>query len=689
MRIGACVLGVLASTSLSLPPAAAAATPSGFSDDLVASLTRPTDLTFAPDGRMLVTTQPGQLRVIADGALLPTAALDLAANGTICTNAERGLLGVAVDPGFATNGSIYLYYTFKKSGNCDLNSITGPVNRVSRFTLSPPPGNTVDPLSEVVLIDNIPSPAGNHNAGDLHVAADGLLYATVGDGECKIGDASRCGAQNDNARSLDTLLGKILRIGLDGSVPSTNPYAGASGARRCGDPAGVPSGTGPCSETFASGLRNPFRFAFRPGTSEFYINDVGQAAWEEINLGLAGADYGWNLREGNCAVGSTSDCDAPPAGMTNPIHVYGHTAGCRSITGGAFVPVGVWPAGFDDAYLFSDWVCGKIFRLVPNASGGFDQVEFATGLGGVVATAFGPYGATQALYYITFAGGGTVRRISAIPSTNDVPVANAGTAGTASGVPVAITLTGSDVETCDLTFNAPATTVAGGTLGPPGPRACGSGSPNTDSASITYTPPGGGFTGPDSFAFTVHDGTDPSTPRTISITVGGAGGTAVFGPAADAQVNSSNPSSNYGTLTTIRTREGTGASSNPIYRSYLQFNVAGLSGTVSDVKLRLFVTDPSPNLQQVFAVTPDTWIESGAGGITYNATPALDTPASPLAGAPAPTTGWVEIDLPNSAVSGNGPLSLALKSAGTNSAIFSSREGANDPQLVVTFAAGP
>jgi hypothetical protein len=291
-------------------------------------------------------------------------------------------------------------------------------------------------------------------------------------------------------------------------------------------------------------------------------------------------------------------------------------------------------------------------------------------------------------YTVTDSAGGTSTQFTVnltVSPVNDLPIANAGTAGTASGVPVAITLTGSDVETCDLTFIAPATTVAGGTLGALGPRGCVTGSPNTDSASVTYTPPGGGFSGPDSFTFTVDDGTAPSTPKTITITVGGAGGTAVFGPAADAQVNSSNPNTNYGTLTTIRTREGTGSSSSPIYRSYLQFNVAGVSGAVSDVKLRLYVTDPSPNPQQVFAVSPDTWIESGAGGITYNATPAIDTPATPLAGAPVPATGWVEIDLPNAAVSGNGPVSFALKSAGTNSAIFSSREGANRPQLVVAY----
>jgi glucose/arabinose dehydrogenase len=690
LRVAASVVVMLMSTAFTAERVAAAPVlPAGFADDPVVSVGSPTDIAFTPDGRMLITTQPGRLRIVADGALLPTAALDLVAAGTVCSNSERGMLGVAVDPGFAVNGYIYIFWTFKKYGACPTNTSTAPVNRVSRFTLSPPPDNTVDPASEVVLIDNIESPAGSHNAGDLHVGADGLLYVTVGDGSCRLTDATMCAADNDNARHLDTLLGKVLRIGLDGSIPSGNPYASAPGARRCGDPAGGPAGTGPCSETFASGLRNPFRFAFKPGTNEFHINDVGQATWEEIDLGSAGADYGWNVREGFCATGSTTDCAAPPAGMTNPIHVYGHSAGCKSITGGAFVPVGVWPSAYDGAYLFSDYICGKIFRLVPNGSGGFDQVEFVTGLGAnsAVAMQFGPYGSTQALYYTTYAGGGSVRRISATSTANQIPIANAGSASTATDAPVAISLTGSDVETCELTFDVPATTLAGGTLSGPSSVGCATGSPNSDSASVTYTPPGG-FSGPDSFSFTVGDGTATSTPKTISITVGGTGGTATFSAAADAQVYSSQPTTNYGTATSMRTREGNATSSNPTYRSYVQFNVAGVSGPVSDVKLRLWVTDPSPGLQNVYALTPDDWIESGTGSLTYNRVPAMDTPASPLGGAAAPTSGaWVEIDLANSAVGGNGLVSFAIRNAGTNSAIFSTREGAHAPQLVVAWGA--
>jgi len=202
------------------PPVAEAATvPTGFTDVSVTGVPGPTALAFTPDGRMLVATQGGRLRVYQDGALRPTPALDLAAQ--LCTNSERGLLGVAVDPAFAANRSIYLYYTFNNGGVC--------VNRVARYTLAD--DNTVDPASETVLIDNIPSPGGNHNGGDLHFGADGYLYVSVGDGGCDYRDISRCAGANAAARDRTVLLGKVLRVTRDGDIPPTNPYRGADSAR--------------------------------------------------------------------------------------------------------------------------------------------------------------------------------------------------------------------------------------------------------------------------------------------------------------------------------------------------------------------------------------------------------------------------------------------------------------------------
>jgi glucose/arabinose dehydrogenase len=173
-------LTVLLLMLLQAKPAAPATVRPGFEDRLLTSIDKPIALAFTPDGRMIIATQPGQLRVYKNGQLLQTPALNISSK--LCTNSERGLLGVAVDPNFSTNKYVYLFYTYNKFGVCPTGQPTNPsnpVNRVSRFEMS---GNIVDPASEKVLIDNIPSPNGNHNAGDLHFGKDGYLYVTVGDG---------------------------------------------------------------------------------------------------------------------------------------------------------------------------------------------------------------------------------------------------------------------------------------------------------------------------------------------------------------------------------------------------------------------------------------------------------------------------------------------------------------------------
>ena len=342
-RITAAVVAVIvAGIVAASPPARAIVLPAGFTDELVAAVGAPTALAFTPDGRLLITTQPGQLRVYQNGALVGTAALNLATNGLICSNSERGLLGVAVDPAFTptSNNYIYLYYTFNRAGTC--------VNRVSRFTLST--SNVAS--GESVLIDNIPSPAGNHNGGDVQFGKDGTLYVSVGDGGCDYAGGG-CAGSNDAARDQHSLVGKILRITKAGGIPPDNPFLGA-GTAECRFTGGTTAGN-KCRETFSWGLRNPFRIAFDANAAgtRFFINDVGQGTWEEINLGQAGADYGWNVREGHCANGSTTNCGPPPAGMTNPVHDYGRTVGA-SITGGAFVPNALWPSEYDGDYLFSD-----------------------------------------------------------------------------------------------------------------------------------------------------------------------------------------------------------------------------------------------------------------------------------------------------------------------------------------------
>ena len=289
-----------------------------------------------------------------------------------------------------------------------------------------------------------------HSAGDLRFGKDGYLYVSVGDGGCDYANNTNCGGQNDASRDPHILLGKILRITRDGGIPSTNPYTGADSAR-----CNLTGRTDPgkkCQETFASGLRNPFRFAFDPNASgtRFFVNDVGEAKWEEVNEGRSGADYAWNLCEGahdNPNMPGSVNCSAAP--YTPPIHEYNHDTGCSSATGAAFVPNGVWPAEYDNSYLFGDFVCGKIFRLKPDGSGGFTRTDFVTGLGtnSAVTMTFGPHQGGQALYYTTYGGtggsGGQVRRIASTGTTNRAPNASLSANPTSGPLPLAVSFDGS------------------------------------------------------------------------------------------------------------------------------------------------------------------------------------------------------------------------------------------------------
>jgi glucose/arabinose dehydrogenase len=442
----------VALVSLAGSSIALGAVPANFEDTLVTKVGGPTAVTFTPDGRMLITSHFGTLRLFTGG--VQNTALDLTAK--VCADKERGLLGVAVDPAFAGNHYIYLYYTFKKFGTCEYNTANIPVNRVSRFILGD--NNIVDPASETVLIDNIPNPDGIHNAGDLHFGKDGFLYISVGDGGCDYAGDSGCGSSNDASRDPNVLLGKILRITATGGIPPTNPYQGTDSAR-----CNLTGRTDPgkkCQETFASGLRNPWRTAFDPNSAgtRFFINDVGEATWEEVDLGQAAADYGWNIREGHCVRGSSTNCPPPPVGLTDPIYDYNHSTGCTSATGAAFVPNGIWPAEFDNTYLYGDFVCGKIIRLTPQQSGGFTATDFVTGLGtnSVTSMSFGPYGSTQALYYLDYLNGGEVRRVAFTGTVNRAPTALASANPTSGPLPLTVNFDGtgsSDPDGDTLTYD--------------------------------------------------------------------------------------------------------------------------------------------------------------------------------------------------------------------------------------------
>jgi glucose/arabinose dehydrogenase len=448
-------LRALACSTLLLSAGALSATvPSGFEDRFVIDVPVPTALAQLPDGRLLVTSQDGRLWLVQAGDS-PSKSVALNFSNRVCDDSEQGLLGVDVDPDFSVNGRIYLYYTFRNQAGCPGQDPESPVNRVSRLRLQ---GSTVDPASEVVLLDNIPSFNGNHNGGDVLVGKDGMLYVSVGDGGCDFRGDSGCAGGNDAARDRNTLLGKILRITRDGQVPADNPFLGGNSVR-CNQ--GNGGGGTICRETWAWGLRNPFRIAADPDSPEtrIFVNDVGQGDWEEVDELERGADYGWNQREGKCRNGSQSDCPPPPAGLTDPIHAYSHNTGCGSITAGAFVPDGAWTAAFDDAYLYADFGCNAIFSLRRTSPTAWSAQNFATNLGGggpVAMKFLRDSGDTtnRALFYTTYDNGGQLRKILR-PGANAHPVAQLTVSPASGEAPLTVRLdasASSDPEGDPLTY---------------------------------------------------------------------------------------------------------------------------------------------------------------------------------------------------------------------------------------------
>src|SRR5436309_221039 len=353
------ILAALASPAATLPP--------GFTEtEFGGSLSgAPTAMEFSPDGRLFICLQTGQVRIIKNGSLLATPFLSL----SVDSSGERGLLGVAFDPNFFTNHYVYVYYTVS----------TSPIhNRVSRFTAA---GDVAASGSEVIILnlDNLSS-ATNHNGGALHFGADGKLYIGVGEN-----------GNGANAQTLSNLLGKILRINSDGTIPTDNPFYNTA--------------TGNNRAIWALGLRNPFTFAFQPGTTRLFINDVGQSTWEEINDGIAGSNYGWPTTEGPTSNPS----------FRSPIYFYGHgtsdTTGC-AIVGAAFYnpPVPQFPSSYTGRYFFADLCNGWIRVFDPSAG---TATGFATGIVNPVDLHVGSDGA---LYYLARGSGGQVFRISALPA---------------------------------------------------------------------------------------------------------------------------------------------------------------------------------------------------------------------------------------------------------------------------------
>jgi glucose/arabinose dehydrogenase len=348
--------------------AGAATLPAGFSETRVATgLASPTAMAIAPDGRIFVAEKGGTLRVVKNNALLPTPFLTVG----VSTQSERGLLGVAFDPAFNVNRYVYVYYT----------TATAPIhNRVSRFTASATNPDVVQAGTELPILDLPTLGAGNHNGGAIHFGYDGRLYVAVGEN-----------AVRANAQSLNTPLGKVLRINANGSIPTDNPfYTQTTGINRA---------------IWAWGLRNPFTFAVDPTTSTIHINDVGEGTWEEVNVGSRGANYGWPQTEGPDPAGVS--------GVRYPAYAYQHAGVNCAIVGATFYRPWTFqfPRAYDGRYFFGD-LCGGFIRFVspPNYN---SATGFASGIASLVDIQTHPDGS---LYYLA-QGGGELFRVQSTAST--------------------------------------------------------------------------------------------------------------------------------------------------------------------------------------------------------------------------------------------------------------------------------
>jgi glucose/arabinose dehydrogenase len=304
---------------------------------LVASgLTRPVDLqSTAGDCRLFVVEQRGRIVVVRDGSVVAAPFLDIV--DRVRSGGEQGLLGLAFHPQYAQNGRFFVNYTDK-----------GGDTHVAEFRAPVPSADVADPATERLLLF-VEQPFANHNGGALAFGPDGFLYIGLGDG----------GSGRDpfgNGQNLGTHLGKMLRIDVNGAqpytVPPSNPFLANAAAR---------------PEIWAYGLRNPWRFSFDSQTGDLLIGDVGQNAFEEIDLGLAsrggGENYGWDITEASSCHEPASGCDK--TGLTLPIAEYGHGAQGCSVTGG-YVYRGRRMPGLHGTYFYADYCRSSIrsFRIV-------------------------------------------------------------------------------------------------------------------------------------------------------------------------------------------------------------------------------------------------------------------------------------------------------------------------------------
>jgi len=357
-------LGIMWLIAISLPglsPISAAGPPPAIALEAVVSdgLRHPVYVTHAGDGsgRLFIVEQPGRIRVVQQGRMLEAPFLDL--TDLVRYGGEQGLLGLAFHPSYKANGRFVVNYTRRPDG----------ATVVAEFRVSAQP-NVARTAEKQLLV--IPQPYANHNGGMVEFGPDGFLYIALGDG-------GSGGDPGNRGQNTNELLGKLLRIDVDRGAPAStpggapygipkdNPFAADSG------PVRRSLGYGARPEIFAYGLRNPWRFSFDRQTGELWAADVGQNAWEEIDIIKRGGNYGWRTMEGAHCFSPRDGCARD--GLILPVVEYAHEKGRCSITGG-YVYRGARLPALHGAYLYGDYCSGEIFSL----TNGAQRTLLATGL---------------------------------------------------------------------------------------------------------------------------------------------------------------------------------------------------------------------------------------------------------------------------------------------------------------------
>ncbi len=301
----------------------------------------PVDIQHAGDGtnRLFVVEQKGVIQVFPNDSLVNTSEVFLDLTDKVLYGGEQGLLGLAFHPNYEQNGYFYVDYTTDNPRR----------TVISRFSVSQDNPNNADPNSELEIL-SVQQPYSNHNGGQVVFGPDGYLYISFGDG----------GSANDpdgNGQNRTTLLGSIIRIDVDNpdsgmnyGIPDDNPFVGNNNDWR--------------EEIYAYGLRNVWRFSFDPETDKLWAADVGQNAYEEIDLIEKGGNYGWNIMEGLHCFNPSSNCDQ--TGLELPIWEYSHSDpnGGQSITGG-YVYRGKEASELYGGYVYGDFVTQRIWVFFP------------------------------------------------------------------------------------------------------------------------------------------------------------------------------------------------------------------------------------------------------------------------------------------------------------------------------------